>query len=169
MKIGVLSDTHDQRDNIAAAVKILNKHKVALTVHCGDWVSPFTQRFYQDLKCPIRGIFGNNDGDKYYHTVFAKKMKHNIEFAGTTLSLTVSGRKIFVYHGEDDAITESLVRSNIYDAVFHGHTHIATNKTIGKTLSLNPGTLIAYTREQIQGVSCAVYDTSSNTAIIIRI
>lgn len=167
MKIGVISDTHDQYENILKAVKILNQEKVALTIHCGDWVSPFTQMFYKNLKSPIKGIFGNNDGDRYFHVIYAKKSK--IEFTGETMSLSICGRKIFVYHGTNEDITKALVNSGDYDAVFHGHTHIAVNQLIVKTLSVNPGTLIPVTDDKINGASIAIYETKTNTARTIKI
>lgn len=41
MKIGVISDTHDQGDLILKAVELMNAEKVEMAFHCGDWVSPF--------------------------------------------------------------------------------------------------------------------------------
>jgi len=167
MKIGVLSDTHDQVEKIQRAVKILNKEKVSLIIHCGDWVSPFTQFFYRDLKSPIKGIFGNNDGDIPYHLVCAKKS--HIQFAGRTMSLNIRGRKIFVYHGESEETVKALITCSKYDAVFHGHTHTPSNIVMGKTLSLNPGTLMSITDKNIQGASFAIYDTVNNSAKLITL
>ena len=167
MKIGVISDTHDQYENILKAVNILNIEKVALTIHCGDWVSPFTQMFYKKLKSPLRGIFGNNDGDKYYHSIYAKKSK--IELVGETMNLSIGGRKIFVYHGQDSSITDSLIKLDKFDAIFHGHTHIVVNQLMGSTLSLNPGTFMPVTDNKIIGASMAIYETKTNTAKIIKI
>jgi len=41
MKIGVISDTHDQQELILQSVQKLNEADVGLVIHCGDWVSPF--------------------------------------------------------------------------------------------------------------------------------
>lgn len=166
MKIGVLSDTHDQHENILKAVKILNREKVSLVIHCGDWISPFTLRFYKALCAPIKGVFGNNDGDRFYHTVYIKKYTLPIEFEERIFRITIGGRKIFVYHGDYGEVTDALVSCGKYDAVFHGHTHQKVNKKIGKTLSLNPGTLMPVTDEKIKGASFAIYDTATNTATI---
>ena len=167
MKIGIISDTHDQYENILKAVKILNQEQTALVIHCGDWVSPFTQLFYKELQCPIKGIFGNNDGDKKYHLIYAKKSK--IEFLGESSELEIEGKKLFVYHGTDNKITQKAINSGRYDAVLHGHTHVCVNKLIKKTLSLNPGTLIPVTDKKIQGASVAIYETENNTAKFIRL
>jgi hypothetical protein len=169
MKVGVLSDTHDQYENIIKAVEILNKEKVELTIHCGDWVSPFTLAFYKGLKSPIKGVFGNNDGDRFLLSIRAKDFGLKIEFEERTLNLTIDGRKIFIYHGDYKDVTDALVSSGKYDAIFHGHTHSSVNKTFGKTLSLNPGTLMPYTSERDKEASFAIYDTKTNTAKLITL
>lgn len=169
MKIGVISDTHDQRENILKATKILNNEGVELTIHCGDWVSPFTTAFYKDLKSPIKGVFGNNDGDRFLHPVVAKMNNTNIEYYERVIKLEIDGRKIFVYHGDYEDVTDALVTCGKFDAVFHGHTHQAVNKTVGETLSLNPGTMMDYTAESVQGASFAIYDTTSNTANLTKL
>lgn len=169
MKIGVISDTHDQYENIIRVVKILNNEGVKLTIHCGDWVSPFTLAFYKDLKSPIKGVFGNNDGDRFMHLVRAKDFGAKVEFEERLMVLNLDNRKIFVYHGDYGEVTEALVFSGKYDAVFHGHTHLSVNKTVGKTLSLNPGTLMPVTSDKVRGASFAIYNTISNTAELMKL
>jgi putative phosphoesterase len=169
MKLGVLSDTHDQRVNILKAVDILNAHKVELVIHCGDWVSPFTLKYYDGLRCPIKGIFGNNDGDKFRHTQRAADAKAKIAYEERFLSLTLDGRKIAAFHGDYREITDALITCGKYDAVFHGHNHTAENKMVGKTLSLNPGTLIDDTSDTTKGASLAIYETKDNSAQIISV
>jgi len=166
MKIGVLSDTHDQWEKIHKAVKIFNDQRVQLVIHCGDWVSPFTLAFYKDLRAPMKGVFGNNDGDRFNHLKYVERLGLNIQFEERTLKIHIDGRKIFVYHGDYGDVTDALVTCGRYDAVFHGHTHQKINKTFGKTLSLNPGTLMPVTDEKIRGASIAVYETKTNTAAL---
>lgn len=169
MKIGVISDTHDQYENILKTVKILNNRAVELTIHCGDWISRFTIAFYKELKSPIKGVFGNNDGDRFLHPIRAKDFGIKIEYEERILSLNLDNRKVFVYHGDYGEVTDALVMCGKYDAVFHGHTHIMINKTVGKTLSLNPGTLMSVTDDKVKGASFAIYDTTSNSAEIIKL
>lgn len=166
MKIGVLSDTHDQGENIRQAVDIFNTQRVQLVLHCGDWVSPFTLAFYKDLRAPIKGVFGNNDGDRFYHLKYVERYGLAIQLEERILKLTIDTRKIFVYHGDYGEVTDALVESGKYDAVFHGHTHQHVNKQVKNTLSLNPGTLMPFTDEKIQGASIAIYETKSNTATL---
>lgn len=169
MKIGVITDTHDQHDNIRKAVDIFNSHNVELVVHCGDWVSPFTLAFYEGLNCPIKGVFGNNDGDRYRLLERSKATKLDIQFEERFMSLDLEGRKIAVFHGDYRELTDALITCGKYDAVFHGHFHIAENKMVGKTLSLNAGTLMNVTSDKVQGASIAIYDTKTNSAEIITL
>ncbi len=166
MKIGVISDTHDQRQRILQAIKLFNKEKVGLVIHCGDWVAPFSAARFSALKCQIKGVFGNNDGDKELHRQRNGKF---IEYCDERMELSVEGKKIFITHGHLPQLVENALKSGSYDAVFSGHTHIAHVKTVGKTLWLNPGTLVDETSDKIKGISIAVYDTATNNAELITL
>jgi putative phosphoesterase len=143
MKIGVLSDTHDQGDLIRWAVEQFNRENVEWVFHCGDWVSPFILYFFQGLRAPLRGVFGNNDGDKFRHLAFKNKWNLNLEYEERFLEMKLDSRRI---------------------CVFHGHTHLRVNEHIGNTLSLNPGSLMKETSPTVKGASTAIYDTQANSA-----
>lgn len=164
MKIGVISDTHDQAELIRKAVELFNEEGVSWVFHCGDWVAPFILYFFQGLKAPLRGVFGNNDGDKFRHLVFKDRWSLDLEYEERFLEVEIDKRRIAVFHGDYPGIVDSLVASEKYDVLFHGHTHKRVNEHQGKTLSLNPGSLMAITSKNVQGASCAIYDTQSHTA-----
>ncbi|MBI2144520.1 metallophosphoesterase [Candidatus Woesearchaeota archaeon] len=165
MKIGVISDSHDQRERILQAIEIFNKEEVELVAHCGDWVSPFSAARFSTLKCRIMGVFGNNDGDRKLHR---EKNGGFIEYHDNEMELAADGRRIFVTHGHLQQQLKIALKSGKYDAVFSGHTHVAHIKSVGKTLWLNPGTLVDETSDDVKGMSIAVYDTERNTARIIQ-
>jgi uncharacterized protein len=164
MKMGVLSDTHDQGELIRAAVTHFNEQRVDWVVHCGDWVSPFILHFFAGLKAPLRGVFGNNDGDRFRHLQFKQRWGLDLEYEERFLEMEVDHKRIAVFHGDYKEIVEALVTCGKYDAVFHGHTHQKVNLHVGKTLSLNPGSLMRETSSLVKGASFAVYDTLSHTA-----
>lgn len=166
MKIGVVSDTHDQRSQILKAIDIFNKEKVGLVVHCGDWVAPFSAARFAALKCPVKGVFGNNDGDRNLHR---QRNGGFIEYYDEKIELAVEGRKIFVTHGHIPQMVENALKSGKYDAVFSGHTHVAHVKMEGRTLWLNPGTLVDETNSEIKGMSVAIYDAATNTAELVKL
>ncbi|HEO63806.1 MAG TPA: YfcE family phosphodiesterase, partial [Candidatus Omnitrophica bacterium] len=64
MRIGVISDTHDNLGKIEAAVRLFNKEKTDFVIHCGDYVAPFSLAPFSELKCDWAGVFGNCDGEK---------------------------------------------------------------------------------------------------------
>jgi len=64
MKVGIISDTHDNLDAIGEAVAIFNDEGIELLIHAGDFISPFTSQPFKKLKASQAGFFGNNDGDK---------------------------------------------------------------------------------------------------------
>lgn len=167
MKIGVISDTHDQGDLIEKAVDCFNQEGVELVVHCGDWVSPFILYSFRDLQAPMKGVFGNNDGDKFRHLMTRDKLALNIQYEERFLELNIADRLIAVFHGDYQQIVDALVSCGKYDAVFHGHTHQKINQRLGNTLSLNPGSLMTKTLGTSLGASIAVYDASTHQAFHI--
>lgn len=164
MKIGVISDTHDQLELIVKAIHLLNEAGVGLVVHCGDWVSPFILYAFKGLRMPIKGVFGNNDGDKFRHLKYSQELGLDILYEDRFLQLHIEERKIAVFHGDYQEIVDALVTCGSYDAVFHGHTHRKVNEKVGKTLSLNPGSLMKTTKQETLGASIAIYDTTTNQA-----
>lgn len=164
MKIGVLSDTHDQGELIRKAVQCFNDEKVSWVFHCGDWVSPFILHFFRDLQAPLCGVFGNNDGDKFRHLAFKNKWGIDLEYEERFLEMELDQRKIAIFHGDYAGIVDALVTCGKYDVVFHGHTHQRVNQHFGKTLSLNPGSQMQETSIHVKEASVAIYDTETHQA-----
>lgn len=129
MRIGVISDTHDNIPKIKKAVSFFNSRKVDLVLHAGDYIAPFSVIVLNRLKCPYLGVFGNNDGEK---KGLAKKSADKIK-AGP-LETNLLNKKILLVH---DLAGVSLRKK--YDLVIHGHTHIHAINTRNSTLLINPG------------------------------
>ncbi|GAB4489134.1 MAG: metallophosphoesterase [Thermodesulfovibrionales bacterium] len=132
MKIGVISDTHDNMPAIQRAVDVFTSRKVAHVIHAGDYCSPFTFRVLGKLSCGFTGVFGNNDGEK----LLLKKMSDGRIHRQPHI-FELGGRKIVVMH--EHHVAEALAASGHYDAVIFGHTHEPVVRTIGKCLLMNPG------------------------------
>ncbi len=133
MKIGIISDTHDNMPKIAAAVRLFNEEHVDLVVHAGDFISPITANEFSVLNAPFIGVFGNNDGERLYLTKRFEKIgviypdHHEFAFAG---------KRGVVMH--EPKFIDALVKSGTYDLVIYGHTHEIDIRE-GKTLVINPG------------------------------
>ena len=132
MKIGLLSDSHDDLAALAKAVALFNAEGVVQVLHAGDIVSPFTFDVFRGLQAPLGGIFGNNDGDRLLLR----------ERSGGALRpqphfVTLDGLRIVVVH--EPPLVRSLARSGDFDCVVYGHTHEPEVRREGAALVVNPG------------------------------
>lgn len=132
MLIGVLSDTHDNVENIKKAVDIFNRKKVAIVIHAGDITSPFSLRPLEELEADFVGVFGNNDGDLLLLNDRSggrlHRQPHILEF---------NDHKIIVIH--EHHLVDALADSGHYNILIYGHTHKAEARRRGNTLIINPG------------------------------
>jgi len=132
MRIGVISDTHDNVPLIKRAVAIFNEKKTGLVIHAGDYVAPFAIFPLDGLECQYIGVFGNNDGEKLgLNKVSYGRIKvapHSFEFGG---------KKILVMHEQGELA--ALIKSQSYDIIVYGHTHDPVIEKQGRTLVINPG------------------------------
>jgi putative phosphoesterase len=174
MKIGVISDTHDNLIGLREAIRIFKENKIEMLVHCGDWASPFVLEFFDKemdgYTIPIKSVVGNNSGD-IKRTIMGNQTKRNpIEWPRTvTLKFEVDNKKMIIYHGDDPDLLEALIDCQKYDVVFTGHTHLLRNEVIGKTFILNPGSLSREHKGEItERMSVAIYNSETNTAEIIE-
>ncbi len=143
MLIGIISDTHDNLFAVEKAINRLNQEKVELVLHAGDYVSPFIIPKFETLNCKFIGVFGNNDGD---HEFLKKKFleTRNCEIHGRFTEVFVDNFRIALLHGEETELLNTLIRSQYFDAVIHGHSHSNVSEIKGKTLSINPGEVCGY-------------------------
>ncbi|MFC1855326.1 metallophosphoesterase [Thermodesulfobacteriota bacterium] len=131
MKIGVISDTHDNLHAISKAVELFNKEKVEIVLHAGDFVAPFTLKILNELKCKLVGVFGNNDGDR----IMLKKMSGDNIF-NSPHTINLADKKVIISH---DLPLEELIQSQCYDLIVYGHSHNVDSRIIDRTMVINPG------------------------------
>lgn len=161
MLIGLISDTHDHVPHIQKAVNIFKEKNVDMALHAGDYCSPFTIPNFEGLK--LKGIFGNNDGDKYL--LMSKFDAIGAELEGEFMELEVDGLQLAVYHGTYQGITDALQRSGAYDVVISGHTHLAMQEEVGDTLAINPGTAHGFNEE----ATIALLDTETREVEFVKL
>lgn len=133
--IGLISDTHDNVEDVKKAVEIFQKHNVDFVLHLGDVVSPATIKFFNGVVLKV--IKGNCDGDIEH----IKKMLSNIngEYLGEEHEFRLGGKKIYATHGIDEKKLGEITRSGKYDYVLHGHTHFKRDDKVKKCRVINPG------------------------------
>jgi uncharacterized protein len=143
MKVGIISDTHDDIENVQEAIQIFNKNKVEYVIHAGDYVFPGIVKEFKNLNAKFIGILGNNDGEK--DGISKTFMEINGELKGDLGEIEIDGIKFVIYHGTNSKIKQSIHLSQIYDILICGHTHKKEPKESGAiksnkgTFTLNPG------------------------------
>jgi putative phosphoesterase len=137
LKIGLISDTHDNIRNIEAATKIFVERGIGLIIHAGDITTPeAVEAFCDSIK--VIGVLGNNDVDVKGLTDAFQRI--NGELRGDFCEIKQDSLLIAIYHGTNFKRRESIIQSGKYDIVIYGHTHKTENKMVGKTRVINPGT-----------------------------
>jgi uncharacterized protein len=150
MQIGIITDSHDNRERIHAAVEIFNQRKVDRVIHAGDLVAPFTMDEFQHLTMPITCVFGNNDGER-----IGLKYKFK-DIYPPPLEQEIDGHSVVVMH-EPDCL-EAVVSSGKYRVVIYGHTHAVDIRTDGPTIVINPGESCAWLTGKAH---VAIWDTET--------
>ena len=136
MKIGLISDTHDNFKTIECAVRIFGEKRIDYVIHAGDITTPEAVEAFAGLK--MIGVLGNNDLDKKGLTSAFEKIGG--ELRGEICEIEENDLVIGVYHGTDFRKRDALIQSGKYNVVVYGHTHKIENKIVGKTMVINPGT-----------------------------
>lgn len=148
MKIGIISDSHDNLTNLEKAFVILNNQKVELVFFGGDLSAPFIAGYFKKLKSPVKAVFGNNEGDRVNILKKIEVNKLEIDYApkqGLMWDLVLDNKRIALFHGHQQEITDCLVNAGLYDFVFTGHIHESWIKKLSKTLWINPGCVCGWT------------------------
>ncbi|MCL2686307.1 MAG: metallophosphoesterase [Candidatus Bathyarchaeota archaeon] len=165
MLIGIVSDSHDNILRIGQAVQMFNSQSVALVLHAGDYVAPFTIAEFKRLNCPLIGVLGNNDGD---HELLEKRFSEtsNCTLHDRFTQIVQEDFRIGLLHGDETELLSVLIESGYFDFIVHGHSHVHSIKRRGKTLFINPGELCGYLTEKS---TIALLDTTTKEAQIIEL
>jgi len=157
MKIGVMSDSHDNVPMVKKAVDAFNAEGCSLVVHAGDFCAPFAVTPLEKLKCKWLGVFGNNDGDKK-----ALSMKSNGMIVDHPYRYDLSNIRMIVTHEIEDVqdLLGMIDRQEVH-LLIHGHTHKTDIKTVKTCLIVNPGETGSWTTGR---ATVAIVDTETMTA-----
>ncbi len=173
--IGILSDSHDHIEHLQKAVALFAEKKVELVIHGGDACSPFVWPFFRDLKVSVYAVLGNNAGDAVRGPIVAKKHGVDLRLDPFFQSFAHGGRKFAVFHGDPFEVVEALAKSQTYDVVVYGHDHVPAIRSEGKTLLINPGSLVSKVSSKLSvfsaksnpGPSVALYDPVRHQAEMV--
>ena len=113
MKIGLISDTHDNIQNIQKAIISFNEKLVRVVIHAGDIVSPETVEAFDGM-IPI-GVLGNNDLQIHELTDAFDNIGGQLK--GEFCEIEQDNLIFAVYHGTNSKRKESLIQCGKYDVV----------------------------------------------------
>ena len=134
MKIGVVSDTHNNLTNVRRIVELFRAADVERVVHTGDITQPKTLRVFAELGRPFIGVFGNNDlGER--EALESEATALGMRLADPPLELDWAGRRILVVHDPRELATH--LRE--HDVALHGHDHERRIERSSGRLVFNPG------------------------------
>ena len=136
MRLGIISDIHDNLWNLRPAIAFLNANADVLLC-CGDLCSPFVMDEMRKFAGPVHIIFGNNDADLFRIT---RKSDSRLQVHGEFVELDLDGRRIAANHF--DYIARPIARSGEYDLVCFGHNHRISLEQFGRTTAINPGPIM---------------------------
>ena len=144
MKVCILSDSHDHRYLLRAAVEQAQRAGAEAVLHCGDVVAPSTLHVLRPFGLPVHVVHGNNTGDLFHLSKLAAEPGSLVRYHGQDASVTLGGRRIFVVHYPHYAY--AMACTGDYDLVCFGHEHAASVRRVanvkgGETLLVNPGTV----------------------------
>lgn len=134
MKIGIISDIHDQLDNLQKAINYFDGLNVEKIICLGDvcreeTIAKLSQSFQGDILL-IRGNADVYDTDNLI-------AYPNIKDFGEIAEENINGLNIAFFH-EPEKIKKII---NQMDFIFYGHTHRPWLEQKNKTIIANPGNL----------------------------
>ena len=159
MRIGILSDTHDQVARTGRAVARLIDAGAEALIHCGDLTGPDIVDECAGL--PAYFVLGNCDTNP-------GALRRAIAATGGVLLgtgglITLADRRIAVTHGDESREIRRLLAERP-DYLFTGHSHRAADEHDGPTRRINPGALH---RATIWTVALLELDTDQLTMLTL--
>jgi len=137
MKIGIISDTHDNLNNLETALDVLQTENVTNLFHCGDICGLNIIQAMASFEVWIAQ--GNMDR----RVGLRRTVKETLgrERLAWLHQLTLEGYSIAILHGDNEDVLNHIIASGEHAYVLHGHTHRRRDQRIGRTHIINPGAL----------------------------
>ena len=161
MKIGIMSDSHDNIAKIVKAVEVFNTQGVECVFHAGDIISPFTAIQFKELKSKLVVIFGNNDGEK---TFLYERFKPIADIYKNFFG-SIDGDKVKLAMFHEPEEIDFLRDTSGFDLIIYGHTHKVDIRK-GKVMVVNPGETCGYLSGK---ATVAVLDTAGMKCEVIEL
>lgn len=135
MKIGIVSDTHNNLKNVRQIISLFNEAEVERVIHTGDISQAKVMEAFSALDAPLYGVYGNNDQGELAELQQAAS-DLGFHFIQPPLTLEWAGRRLIVVH---DPLELDPIDTAAYDIILHGHTHRQRIEFEAEQLIFNPG------------------------------
>lgn len=162
MKLGILSDTHNNVANTRWALDRFRDEGAERLIHCGDLTSPKMVEEFVGWR--IDFVFGNGDNRVEVRAMVQAMLPEST--IHEQWSATIDGVRLAAMHGDAEQRLKELIRSGAHQFVFRGHSHQRMDERIGATRVINPGSLGG---KRPQSRSICVLDLETGDAKFIEL
>jgi hypothetical protein len=138
VRLGIVSDTHDQFDRTQHAIELLRDAGAEVLAHCGDVTEPDLVYLFDGWRCYF--VFGNCDADN------VPQLRNAIaEVGGVCLDwggeVSLGGKRVALTHGHLRGDVQRLLQAEPR-YLLSGHSHIAGDWREGNCRRINPGAMV---------------------------
>ncbi len=134
MRIGIVSDTHNNLRNVGRIVELFNEAAVDRVIHTGDITQAKTLDVFAALKAPMWGVYGNNDQER--EALSAAIARYGFVFQEPPFDLEWHETRIMVVH---DPLEFEGCLTPQHQLALHGHTHLYRYEERHGQVLFNPG------------------------------
>jgi uncharacterized protein len=163
MKLGILSDTHNNIANTRRALELFREHGAERLIHCGDLIKPVMIEEFVGWR--VSFVYGNCDYERVEQKRNGQAMLEDSTIGEQWIE-AINGIRLAAMHGDDSRRLNALITSGAHDIVFRGHSHERLDARIGSTRVINPGALGG---KKPQSRSICVLDLQTGEAKFIEL
>mgnify|MGYP001361056831 CR=1 FL=1 len=145
MRIGLISDTHDQQRATASGLKLLRDAGAEIILHAGDvGGEPIIDLF---VGLNVHFVWGNNDWHRDTLGRYAASL--DVTCHGDIARLTLAEKRIILTHGDDARLMRQILTGRQADILITGHTHVPHDLMKNGVRCINPGAVYRAMRKQV--------------------
>ena len=137
MRIGLISDTHNNQNQTRQALARLQQEQITTVLHAGDVTTAQTLRLFKAFDVWVSR--GNMDHDPALNATALELF--GPQRLAVIHKLALDGHTVALLHDGESAAARELILSGDYDYVIRGHSHHPRDEELAGTRVINPGAL----------------------------
>lgn len=138
VKIGIVSDTYDNREGLRQLLDRFLVGGARWLFHCGGLGSAGLVELLKPWQIYI--VAGPKERDRAAIEAALQKARLQATLPAA-LTTTLEGFRIGLCRGDDMPLVNRWAKSGEFDFIFYGHTLRRSDNLVGKTRVINPGAL----------------------------